>query len=249
MYSVMWSEHCSYKSSKVHLRQFGEKAPKTDALLVGHRRERRGRGHRRRLGGDVQGRESQPPVLRRALPGCGDRHRRHRARHHLDGCPAGRRDGPAAVRTARRRRHPPRAARDRRRHRWLRQLPGPAEHRRRGGVRPVVRREPVGERAVRRGHAPRGHQARARIRRRQPGRSVRRAHRRRRHRRGVGARERDVRRREAEQATGRAGRRPVHGEGAHRVLSRGVRGRPRRRHPGPRWRGTVVRDLGARVQR
>jgi len=35
MYSVMWSEHCSYKSSKVHLRQFGEKQPKTDALLVG----------------------------------------------------------------------------------------------------------------------------------------------------------------------------------------------------------------------
>ncbi|MHA7210250.1 phosphoribosylformylglycinamidine synthase subunit PurL [Arthrobacter sp. MDT1-65] len=37
MYSVMWSEHCSYKSSKVHLRQFGEKV--TDAmkehLLVG----------------------------------------------------------------------------------------------------------------------------------------------------------------------------------------------------------------------
>ncbi|MDO5051736.1 MAG: phosphoribosylformylglycinamidine synthase subunit PurL [Pseudoclavibacter sp.] len=25
MYSVMWSEHCSYKSSKVHLRQFGRK--------------------------------------------------------------------------------------------------------------------------------------------------------------------------------------------------------------------------------
>ena len=35
IYSVMWSEHCSYKSSKVHLRQFGEKAPPTDALLVG----------------------------------------------------------------------------------------------------------------------------------------------------------------------------------------------------------------------
>lgn len=35
MYSVMWSEHCSYKSSKVHLRQFGEKAPKSAALLVG----------------------------------------------------------------------------------------------------------------------------------------------------------------------------------------------------------------------
>jgi phosphoribosylformylglycinamidine synthase len=35
MYSVMWSEHCSYKSSKVHLRQFGEKRPATDVLLVG----------------------------------------------------------------------------------------------------------------------------------------------------------------------------------------------------------------------
>ncbi|MGA5128657.1 phosphoribosylformylglycinamidine synthase subunit PurL [Streptomyces olivoreticuli] len=40
MYSVMWSEHCSYKSSKVHLRQFGDKAPEADtpgggALLVG----------------------------------------------------------------------------------------------------------------------------------------------------------------------------------------------------------------------
>ncbi|GAA3286914.1 phosphoribosylformylglycinamidine synthase subunit PurL [Nesterenkonia halobia] len=37
MYSVMWSEHCSYKSSKVHLRQFGEKVTeemKTD-LMVG----------------------------------------------------------------------------------------------------------------------------------------------------------------------------------------------------------------------
>jgi phosphoribosylformylglycinamidine synthase II len=34
MYSVMWSEHCSYKSSKVHLRQFGD-LPPSDALLVG----------------------------------------------------------------------------------------------------------------------------------------------------------------------------------------------------------------------
>jgi phosphoribosylformylglycinamidine synthase subunit PurL len=35
MYSVMWSEHCSYKSSKVHLRQFAEKAPASDRLLAG----------------------------------------------------------------------------------------------------------------------------------------------------------------------------------------------------------------------
>lgn len=35
IYSVMWSEHCSYKSSKVHLKQFASKAPKSEALLVG----------------------------------------------------------------------------------------------------------------------------------------------------------------------------------------------------------------------
>ncbi|CAN5450031.1 phosphoribosylformylglycinamidine synthase subunit PurL [soil metagenome] len=37
MYSVMWSEHCSYKSSKVHLRQFGDKTDDAmrQKLLVG----------------------------------------------------------------------------------------------------------------------------------------------------------------------------------------------------------------------
>src|SRR5690348_15569963 len=35
IYSVMWSEHCSYKSSRVHLRQFAEKAPASAALLAG----------------------------------------------------------------------------------------------------------------------------------------------------------------------------------------------------------------------
>src|ERR1700749_754202 len=35
LYSVMWSEHCSYKSSKVHLRQFAAKAPPSRALLAG----------------------------------------------------------------------------------------------------------------------------------------------------------------------------------------------------------------------
>ena len=37
MYSVMWSEHASYKSSKVHLRQFGEKTTEAmrKSLMVG----------------------------------------------------------------------------------------------------------------------------------------------------------------------------------------------------------------------
>jgi len=35
IYSVMWSEHCSYKSSRKHLRQFADKAPAADVLLAG----------------------------------------------------------------------------------------------------------------------------------------------------------------------------------------------------------------------
>jgi len=35
LYSVMWSEHCSYKSSKVHLRQLAPKASASAALLAG----------------------------------------------------------------------------------------------------------------------------------------------------------------------------------------------------------------------
>ncbi len=34
MYSVMWSEHCSYKSSRIHLRQFGD-LPGSERLLAG----------------------------------------------------------------------------------------------------------------------------------------------------------------------------------------------------------------------
>jgi phosphoribosylformylglycinamidine synthase subunit PurL len=35
LYSVMWSEHCSYKSSRIYLRQFAAKAPRSTALLAG----------------------------------------------------------------------------------------------------------------------------------------------------------------------------------------------------------------------
>ena len=57
MYSVMWSEHCSYKSSKVHLRYFGETTT-DDMQALDARRNRRERGsrrHRRWLGGHLQG--------------------------------------------------------------------------------------------------------------------------------------------------------------------------------------------------
>ena len=83
------------------------------------------------------------PSLHRAVPGRRDRRRRHRPRHHLHGRPPGRRDGPAALRRHRPPGHRPRRARRRRRHRRLRQLPGPAEHRRRDGLRPRYQGNPL----------------------------------------------------------------------------------------------------------
>ena len=121
--------------------QFGELPAETPTAAAGrHRRERRRRRHRPGLGGHLQGRVAQPPLVRRALPGCRHRRRRHRPRHPGHGRPADRGDGPAAVRPARRSRHRPGAARRGGRRRRLRQLPGAAEHRRRGGVRRVLRR-------------------------------------------------------------------------------------------------------------
>ena len=56
LYSVMWSEHCSYKSSKVHLKQFAAKAPPSTALLAGIGAQRRGGRHRPGLRGHLQDR-------------------------------------------------------------------------------------------------------------------------------------------------------------------------------------------------
>ena len=60
---------------------------------------------------------------------------------------------------------------------------------------------------------------------------------------------RDVRRDGPGEAAERAGRRPVHGEAADRVHPRAVRGRAGRRHPGPRRRRALVRDLRAGQRR
>ncbi len=55
IFSVMWSEHCSYKNSRKELKKF----PTTGAEYSGQSRRRKcGRGrYRRRLGGRVQNRE------------------------------------------------------------------------------------------------------------------------------------------------------------------------------------------------
>ncbi len=91
IYSVMWSEHCSYKSSKVHLRAVRREGPQDRRVARRHGRERGRRRCRRRLGGHVQDRVAQPSVLRRAAPGRGHRGRGHRARHPDDGRAADRR--------------------------------------------------------------------------------------------------------------------------------------------------------------
>ena len=125
MYSVMWSEHCSYKSSKVHLKKFGDlpqETPLGKTLAgIGENAGVIDIGQGYAVTFKVE--SHNHPQLRRALPGRGDRRRRHRPRHPRDGRPPGRGHGPAALRPARRRRHPPGAARHRRRRRRLRQLP------------------------------------------------------------------------------------------------------------------------------
>ncbi len=94
----MWSEHCSYKSSKKWLRTLPTEGPQ---VICGPGRERRRRRHRRRPGGGLQDGEPQPPLLHRALPGRGDRRRRHPARRLHHGRAPDRGDERAALRRAR----------------------------------------------------------------------------------------------------------------------------------------------------
>ena len=112
MYSVMWSEHCSYKSSKVHLRYFGETT--TDemrsAMLAGIGENAGvvdiGDGWAVTFKVESHNHPSYVEPYQGAATGV----RRHRARHHGDGRPTRRGDGPAAIRRGRRTGHPPRAS-------------------------------------------------------------------------------------------------------------------------------------------
>ena len=73
-----------------------------------------------------------------------------------------------------------------------------------------------------------------------------------RHRRRLRAGQRHLRRRERAAPSERAGRRPVHGEAAHRVVPGALRRRAGRRHPGPRRRRADLcadRDGGRRRHR
>ena len=82
IFSAMWNEHCSYKSSRLHLRGPADQGAVGDP---GAGRERRRDRHRRRPGGRVQDGEPQPSELHRALSGRDHRRRRHLARRVHDG--------------------------------------------------------------------------------------------------------------------------------------------------------------------
>ena len=211
------------------------------AVAGRHRRQRGGCRHRAGLRHHLQVRVAQPPVLCGALPRRSHRGRRYCARHPRHGCPSDRSHGWPALRSAGRSRHRPCAAGHRRRCGWLRQLPGPSEHRRRGLLRPQLLRQPAGQRAVRRRHAPRRPEVRQGDRCRQQGHPLRCRYWRRRHRRGVHPGVRDVRRQQTVEASGGAGRRPVHGEAAHRVHPGALRRRRGRGDPGPGRRRYLLR--------
>ena len=137
MYSVMWSEHCSYKSSKVHLRYFGETT--TDEMRssmlagIGENAGVVDIGDGWAVTFKVE--SHNHPSYVEPYQGAATGRRRHRPRHHGHGRPSGRRDGPAALRCGRRARHPARARRRGARRRRLRKLPGSAQHRRRDRLR------------------------------------------------------------------------------------------------------------------
>ncbi len=132
VFSVMWSEHCSYKSSRIHLKKLPHAR---QTRCAGTWRERRHHRDRRRLGSSVQDRIAQSPELHQpdhsmrycAAARCGrDRRRRHSARHLHHGRAPDRRDGLAPLRPSPQlpecRAQSPHSHRRGRRHRALWQL-------------------------------------------------------------------------------------------------------------------------------
>ena len=251
MYSVMWSEHCSYKSSKVHLRYFGETT--TDEMRAGMLAgigENAGvvdigdgwavtfkvethnhpsyvepyQGAATGVGGivrDIMAMGARPVAVMDQLRfGAADAPDTRRV---LDGVVRGVGGYGNSL--------------------GLPNIGGEIV------FDACLRGQPAGQRAVRRRAAQGGPAPGVRLGRRQQDHPVRRADRARRHRRRVGAGLGDLRRRRA--GSGRkklpcgAGGRPVHREGAHRVLPRAVRRRAGGRHPGPRRRRIVLRHIRA----
>ncbi len=152
----MWSEHCSYKSSKRYLRQFADKAPRTAALLAGIGHNAGvvdiGQGYAVTFKIESHNHPSYVEPFQGAATGVGGIVRDILAMGArpvavMDSLRFGPADAPDTARVL-----PGRGGR----HLLLRQLPRPAQHRGRAGLRPVLRGQPAGERALRGCHAARG---------------------------------------------------------------------------------------------
>ena len=97
IFSVMWSEHCSYKSSRKHLGRFPTKAPwviqgpgeNAGVIDIGDG-----------LRGGIQDGVAQPPLFHRAVSGRGDGRGRDTERRIHDGREAHREHGLAPLRAA-----------------------------------------------------------------------------------------------------------------------------------------------------
>ena len=185
MYSVMWSEHCSYKSSKVHLKQFGEKVPANAAevLLIGMGENAGvvdvGNGLAVTFKVESHNHPSFVEPHQGAATGVGGIVRDiltmgARPIAVMDPLRFGAADHPDTGRLIRGIVEGIG---------FVRQLPGPAQHRRRGRLRPVLQHQPARQCLVRRRSACRRHPARPRRRPRQQGGPVRIPYGRRRHRR------------------------------------------------------------------
>ena len=192
MFSVMWSEHCSYKSSKSLLRTLPTQG---EGVVAGPGENAGVDLDRGRPGGRVQDRIPQPPERGRAVPGRRDRRRRDPPRHLHDGRPPDRRPRRAPVRRSVGRPDPAPRGRRGPRGRRVRQLRRRPDRGWRARLRPLVRREPARQRHGDR--PPRGAVPHPRpgARSREPRDPVRERHRPRRDRRRVRPRLRDVHRR------------------------------------------------------
>ena len=246
IFSVMWSEHCSYKSSRVHLRTLPTEGPR---VLQGRAKTparstsatawpRSSRSNRT----TIRRSSSRTRARRRASAASfatSSRWARGRSRCSTR-CDSDR---------SRIRAHAPHPAGRRRRHRRLRQQHRHPDRRRRGRCstrrysgNPLVNVFCLG--IARHDGIVKG----AGQRRRQPGVLRRREDGPRRHSRrddGVGG----VRREVGGEASGRAGRRSVHGEAAARGVPRGDGDRRVRRRAGHGRRGADVLDVRDGVAR
>ncbi len=232
IFSVMWSEHCSYKSSRLHLK----KLPTRGKLVVQGPGENAGiidigGGYVIAFKIESHNHPSFIEPFQGAATGSGGILRDiftmgARPIAVLDSLRFGRLDDPED-----RRAQPPHPVRRGGRHRPLRQLLRRAHGGRRVHLRTVLRRQPAGER-VRARRLPQGRRVlRQGRRRRQSGDLRGRAHRPRRHPRRLHGQRRIHRGVQAE-APQRAGGRSVHGKAAAGGLHRSHAHRRHRRHSG-----------------